>query len=446
MDEEFNFGNTNDYNTSTWGWNIAYSSGQPLSCEIWTGVVDECDLQSGVQVGTFEIDDCSVTWNFFDAYESNDFNFYAGPCEGSDGGAFLSNGGDCDTSDIKENAAAPGSFPLQASNDFGALSTFSFSGCANSNEDTYLESMPWGMFGFDVFPLGGSGRGFLTAHAKVCPVGVDRDVLPTQSPTEAPSPTPQPVATDTPVTVDVRSKQPVSAPTKTPSFGPTFGPTNIPISRRTSSPTVLPDTKAPVTARSIPPVSFPTNSNCETAYVYCPGYSTCFQDENFNSGRDIITTNQEDSWGWNIEYICGGTLHCEIWSGAKDCNFQKGRKVGRFEFNEHGATYSLFNGYQSNQFNLYAGQCEGNDGGKFVTNGRWCLPSNIAESARVPESYPLVTNGAFAPVSRFTFSSSNEGNYLNEAVWGENDYDVFPLGRIGRHWLTANLEVCTVAH
>jgi hypothetical protein len=287
MDQEFNSGVvTNSYK---WGWNIAYSSGQPLSCEIWAGAADECDLQGGVQVGTFEIDDCSVTWNFFDPYESNDFSFYAGSCEGSDGGAFVPNGGICDTSTIKDNAAAPESYPLLASNDFGAVSNFTFSGCAGGNEDTYLESIPWGLFGYDVFALGGVGRRYLTAHAKVCPVEVDRDVLPTQSPTEAPA------------------RPPTRMPTRTPSFGPTTGPTKTPISRPTSSPTTLPDTGAPVSVRSNSPVSSP-NSNCATAFVYCPGYSTCFLDDDFNSGRDIVTGNQEDSWGWNIEHICGGTL------------------------------------------------------------------------------------------------------------------------------------------
>jgi hypothetical protein len=212
----------------------------------------------------------------------------------------------------------------------------------------------------------------------------------------------------------------------------------------------LPPTKTPTRK----PVGTPTHSptqvelrvpapGCETAYIYCPGYSTCFLDDKFNSGRDTIShTPGESAWGWNIEYTCGGTLHCEIWTGAEDCNKQNGRKVGTFVFNEDFATYKLYSGYQSNEFNFYAGQCVGNDDGASVTNGRWCLPGNVAASARNPETYPLGTHGKIAPVSQFSYSNSNEARYMNADPWKDNNYDMFPLGRTGLHWLTANLEVC----
>jgi hypothetical protein len=187
-------------------------------------------------------------------------------------------------------------------------------------------------------------------------------------------------------------------------------------------------------------------TNCEQGYVYCPGYSTCFQDEEFNVGYGVVSDNPnakpEDLWGWNIEYICGGTLHCEIWTGAKGCNFQKGRKVGTFEFNEHAATYRLFSGYESNSFDLYAGQCQGNDGGEFIDNGRWCLPPKVAANAREAETFPLQTGGAFNPTRQFTYSSNNEGRFMHDDPWETSNYDVFPLGRIGRHWMTAHVEVC----
>jgi hypothetical protein len=307
--------------------------------------------------------------------------------------------------------------------------------------------------------------------------------IPSSSPTVRLGPSLQPVEADTPVTVDARSAPPLSAPTsrpsraptRTPTIRPTSEPTATPFTPPTTGPAEIPHTLTPVSVRSFPPVSSPTSvpdaasptatatpifspnptpnrdpsgpsteSSCETAFVYCPGYSTCFLDDDFNSGRDIVASDSDESWGWNIE--CGAPRHCEIWMGAQDCSFQKGRKVGKFYFDEHVATYYLFTGYQSNEFNLYAGQCEGNDGGEFVTNGRWCLPSNVAENARVSETYPLVTNGAFDPVSQFSFSSSNEATYLNDQVWGENNYDVFPVGRNGRQWLTASLEVCTAPH
>jgi hypothetical protein len=492
----FNSNGTADNNASPWGWNIKYLSGQPMSCEIWAEA-DGCDLQRGVQVGTFEMDDCSVTWNFFAGYESNDFSFYAGPCEGNDGGAFVTNGGQCVASKIRDNAAAPESYPYVASNVFGSMSEFSFTGCANGDADTYLQNMPWGMFGYDAFPIGGNDNHFIAAHTKVCPVGVGRDVAPTpnptavptrrptnsptvlptaaltREPTEAPiaSPSSRPISTPTvgPSTgptqsaaLEVRSIAPVSSPTRTPSTRPTKAPTKNPVSSPTGIPTRTPSTrptKTPTKNPSRSPTQRPSASlvdvrepapvpqpGCETAFVYCPGWSTCFLNDGFNSGHDIVSNNPDESWGWNIEYTCGGALHCEIWTGAKDCNFQKGKKVGTFDLNEHGTTYKLYNGYQSNEFNFYAGQCESNDGGAFVTNGRWCLPKNSAENARSPETYPLGTNGAFDPVSQFTFSSSNEGRYINEHPWGENNYDVFPIGRSGRHWLTAHLEVCTVPH
>jgi hypothetical protein len=166
-------------------------------------------------------------------------------------------------------------------------------------------------------------------------------------------------------------------------------------------------------------------------------------DSDFNSGKDIISDNPNESpWGWNIEYTCGGTLHCEIYTGAENCNRQTGKKVGTFEFNEHYAKYSLYSGYQSKEFNMYAGQCEANDGGASVTNGRWCLPNNVAKNARNPDTYPMGTHGAIAPVSQFTYTSNNEARYMNANPWKNNNYDMFPLGRTGRHWLSAHLEVC----
>jgi hypothetical protein len=116
--------------------------------------------------------------------------------------------------------------------------------------------------------------------------------------------------------------------------------------------------------------------------------------------------------------------------------------VGTFEFNENYAKYTLYSGYQSEEFDFYAGQCEANDGGASVTNGRWCLPGKMATNARNSETYTMGTHGAIAPVSQFTYSSSNEAKFMNANPWKNNNYDVFPLGRSGRHWLTAHLEVC----
>jgi hypothetical protein len=193
--------------------------------------------------------------------------------------------------------------------------------------------------------------------------------------------------------VSAPTSRPSRAPTRTPTFFPTSEPTGTPFAPPSTRPAEIPETLTPVSVRSLPPVSSSTTvpdaasptakptfaptptpnrdpsgpsseSSCETAFVYCPGYSTCFLDDGFNSGRGIVASNPGKSWGWNIEYICGGPLHCEIWMGSQDCSFQRGRTVGIFYFDEHVATYYLFTGYQSNEFNFYAGQCEGNDGGE----------------------------------------------------------------------------------
>jgi hypothetical protein len=166
-------------------------------------------------------------------------------------------------------------------------------------------------------------------------------------------------------------------------------------------------------------------------------------DSDFNSGTAVISnTPNESPWGWNIEYTCGGTLHCEIWTGAEECNRKQGKQVGTFEFSQTYAKYSLYSGYQSKEFDFYAGQCEANDGGGSVTNGRRCLPNNVARNARNSEMYPMGTHGAIEPVSQFTYTQKNEARYMNANPWKNNNYDVFPLGRSGRHWLSAHLEVC----
>lgn len=134
-----------------------------------------------------------------------------------------------------------------------------------------------------------------------------------------------------------------------------------------------------------------------------------------------------DNWGWSIQYnpITDGVVEdCLILTGAKDCDLNTATVVGNFTITPNWVHYCFDGyGYESNSFQFYIGDCEGNDNGMhFETGG--CKPENVAQYALALETYPLFANGGPMETT-FTF---DHGDLIAEDAttsWGM--FQAFPI-------------------
>ena len=112
-----------------------------LTCAIYVGVADACDIVSGVQVGTAFIMQDSVTFSLNTGSEARMFRVDARPGQGDD---------------------TDRSHPLNTI--LKSITTmFPF---AKDSEMYY-----WSDFGFDIFSLGRGDKNSLSIQADVCTVG-----------------------------------------------------------------------------------------------------------------------------------------------------------------------------------------------------------------------------------------------------------------------------------
>jgi hypothetical protein len=137
-----------------------------ITCDVVMGATD-CDISKGTKVGTFKMSSVGVKWSFVSGYGGLEFQLYTGDCEYNDGGASLTNGGVCTKSNMIANAAAPDNYTMVSPTyDDTYWETFYFN---EGNVETFLKANSWGANGFEPFPIGASGRQYLSAHAMVCP-------------------------------------------------------------------------------------------------------------------------------------------------------------------------------------------------------------------------------------------------------------------------------------
>jgi hypothetical protein len=232
-----------------------------LMCGIYVGVDSgTCSTSSGVQVGNVGIKKDSVMFWLNPGSVASSFQLYAGKCEGSDfGTSLLSESGDigCDSSDVREYAGSPVSYPLNAILDSSATS-FAFT---VDNQQAYTKPHPWGDSGYNVFSVDLSERKYLSIHADVCEsVATRRDralqanahaskSLPSwppnlqpRGPTYHASSSPSRFPTSSPISIRSvpPSKFPTATPSSLPSSEPKTLPTTVPIKFPSSWPTNLP--------------------------------------------------------------------------------------------------------------------------------------------------------------------------------------------------------------
>jgi hypothetical protein len=191
-------------------------------------------------------------------------------------------------------------------------------------------------------------------------------------------------------------------------------------------------------APTSPPFEIPVEKmdSCGTAFVYCPGRSTCFTDAVFGS-------NEAGMWGWSIDYTGTDTIDCEIYLGAgEECDMSGAEKVGDFIIAPNSMEYRLEPGmYEANGFHAYAGKCEVNDAGKQTEGSEFCIASQELLYADRWDTYPLQAEGG-PLVNNFVFDGSFAP--ADGASWPD-DYEVFPVGTPGRRFISAHVDVCPMS-
>jgi hypothetical protein len=148
-----------------------------------------------------------------------------------------------------------------------------------------------------------------------------------------------------------------------------------------------------------------------------------------------------DPWGWSINYCSDdGTVMCQLYVGATACDVSVGQLAGSAEVTTNTFTINVDSDkYPDNmytfEYNFYAGECIGSDGGAIVQSGV-CDADEVAKYASQPDSYPF-TSGS-TPIGEFTFtlSTSPRGAY-------GSSYVAFPIGSHVRKYVTGHVKICS---
>jgi len=239
------------------------------------------------------------------------------------------------------------------------------------------------------------------------------------------------------------------------SFSFSAPPTPSPSTQRpTPSPSTVVPTQAPTpdsstTGFTPSPTEHPSEElgECNTAYAYCPGRSTCFIGNIITSGGG----GTNGPWGWSIDldgvnFTGGQTLTCPVYAGAGQCDFEnKGTYVGNLVISLNSVRWDFDSQVGGEDFHLYAGKCPGNDKGLHLEDGV-CDASDMDQFARTNGQYSLVA-GTYGPVLQtFQFDNTNHlDNAFRKGIWRTQNYQVFPIQNPGRRYLSAHTTVCPIA-
>ena len=181
--------------------------------------------------------------------------------------------------------------------------------------------------------------------------------------------------------------------------------------------------------------------------MHCPGISTCFIGNFITSGGG----GANGPWGWSIDlenvmFSDGGTLSCDVYAGAGQCEFEtKGSRVGSFIISENAVVWDLDQGVGLQNAHLYVGQCGANDGGNHLTSGV-CSEDDMDKFARTPGQYSLVAPSGDdfdPPLAGFSFVDSNDEGSFRKGKWATANYQAFPLSQTDRRFMSAHATVCS---
>jgi hypothetical protein len=256
------------------------------------------------------------------------------------------------------------------------------------------------------------------------------------------APTVGPVApfTVSPLAPTVGPVAPFTVSPLAPTVGPVapftvspLAPTVGPVAPFTVSP--LAPTVGPVTPTTAIPIIIPTapsQQQCKSAYVYCPGRSVCLSN----------ITGKTDAIGWSIKYNASeGTVdNCEIYTGVQPgCNVTTATVVGKFTIMPTLVHFCLVMGqYFSNSFQMYAGNCPANDNAAHFWEGSsTCKLSDMLLYGDQYKTFPLLSPDNQTFVDSYIFDSG----FNSSTTWG--NYKVFNIGSTFRSYLAAHTLICT---
>ena len=157
-----------------WGWSIDLETVSLDECELICAVysrASECDIsKSGVELlGIAVISENALAWAIKKGYNVEEIHLYAGQCPFNDGGHHLNNNSSqvCDGEAMAQNAALYQKYSLTNNHVSPTLKPI-FDKLDNNS--TEYRTQKWLDTDYHVFPLGGTSRRYLSAHATVCKV------------------------------------------------------------------------------------------------------------------------------------------------------------------------------------------------------------------------------------------------------------------------------------
>jgi hypothetical protein len=163
--------------------------------------------------------------------------------------------------------------------------------------------------------------------------------------------------------------------------------------------------------------------------------STCFNEPIFDCKEG------NDPWGWSINYCADdGAVTCQLYVGATACDVSVGQLAGSAEITTSTFTINVDSDkFPDNmytfEYNFYAGECIGSDGGAIVQSGI-CDADLVGTYASAPDSYPFTSTST--PIGEYTFTTSNRPR----EGYGSS-YSVFPIGSHDRKYVSGHVKICS---
>jgi hypothetical protein len=140
-------------------------------------------------------------------------------------------------------------------------------------------------------------------------------------------------------------------------------------------------------------------------------------------------------------------LDCQLWGGAVGCDTESpdAELLGLVTISDSSVTYYIKSEWAAISYQLYAGVCPMNDGGKAWSEGTDCVNNRKSMPYDV-ETYPLASMPLplEPPNTLWTFNSENQDDFLTDGwMLPETDYQVFDISNLGSTvYMSAHAEIC----
>lgn len=372
------------FNSPRWGWSLGpFDATVDKNFKIYAGA-GGCNLSKGTLVGNlgfhYNGKVATVTYSMNSGYSMSETHFYIGekPLPTDKKGSYT---------------VAPGAY-TRVHGDLGAAVTHTFEIDGFKSQSVYI-----------------------VAHAVSCAGSTPRIDTGCVCEMKTEAPTSKPTAAPT--------VPPTQKPTAKPSPGPTAKPTSSPTKAPTPSPTIA-STYCDCQMEgcySVEELSWTTPleatyTGCETAYAsFYPSTlaGTCFTD---------YPELKPARWGWSIGPIQEGEYHFDIFSGAAQCDRNKGHYVGilsvTYRDGNITASYDTFDMYEMTETHIYVGDEP--------------MPIDSRGAIKLCPAGSKQEDGGCVAHKEFARSSSS--------VYGPDDSPAFGPGLTGAKYIIAHSVTC----